>query len=165
MATDTDLSDSLDSLRYLIATPGTFTAAYPNTTDDMLLQVMMDGFAEAQLERIIPATYTMDEDGIVTPALTGGQIALVAIFASVRFLRVAFLNLNTAVTYKAGSAEYHTEQSGALLRDILADLRAQKDRLIAAAEGGTGSNAGNVAFFMADQYLARVCSGPLAVGW
>jgi hypothetical protein len=108
-----DLSDSLDSLRYAVARPGTFTTNYPETTDDMLLQTLMDGFAEAQLMGLL-GTYSVDEDGFVSPALTGGQVALVVLFAAV-------------------------------------------------ANGGT--TGGAQAFYMADQYLARLWSSPVAVGW
>lgn len=149
---ETDLGESLDSLRYLVAIPGTFSTAYPDTTDDMLLQVLMDGFAETQLMGLMK-DHQVDTDGIVTPRLGGGQLSMVLIFAAVRFMRTVLLNTNTAVTYKAGSAEYHTENSASLLRDILADLAAQKKAILALLGGGSS---GAAAFFMADQYLNRV---------
>lgn len=149
-----DLSESLDSLRYLVATPGTFDSLYPSTDDDMLLQVLCDAFAECQLEGMLLKN-TVEDDGFISPDITSGQLAMVLVFAAVRFLRSVLLNTNTSVTYKAGSAEYSTTQSASILNAILADLKAQKDRLIALAEGGSGPDAGNVAFYMADQYLSR----------
>jgi hypothetical protein len=161
-----DLSDSLDSLRYLVARPGTFTTFYPETTDDMLLQVLVDGMAEAHLEGLL-LDYESDEDGILTPALSSGQVALVTLFASIRFLRAELINRNTSVVYQAGSARYETTQATNILRDILKGLIAQKDRI---TEVGASSGAG-AAFYMADQYLTRAWAnsgypGDVAViGW
>jgi hypothetical protein len=150
-----ELADAVTSLQYLVARPGTFATFYPETTDDMVLQCLIDGMAEAQLEGLL-LTYAADEDGVLTPALSAGQAALVTLFAAVRFLRAELLNRNTSVVYEAGSAHYETTQATNILRDILKGLSAQKDALVAAASGGSGSDAGNVAFYMADQYLARV---------
>jgi hypothetical protein len=158
-----DLSDSLDSLRYAVARPGTFTTNYPETTDDMLLQTLMDGFAEAQLMGLL-GTYSVDEDGFVSPALTGGQVALVVLFAAVRFLRSELINRNTSVVYEAGSTHYETTQATNILRDILKALQVQKDAVTDALANG-GTTGGAQAFYMADQYLARLWSSPVAVGW
>ncbi len=159
-----DLADATDSLRFLVARPGTFTDFYPETNDDMLVQMLMDGLAETHLEGLL-LDYTSDSDGLLTPALSSGQSALVVLFAAVRFLRAELINRNTSVTYKAGSAEYSTAQGVQLLRDLLNSLSAQKDRLIAAAGSGGGASA----FYMADQYLTRVVADwapvHLVSGW
>jgi hypothetical protein len=169
---DTDLSESLDSLRYLVAVPGTFASVYPDTTEDMLLQILRDGFAEAQLMGLF-SSYTIDEDGIVEPGLSGGEIALVVLFSAIRLIRVAMLNSTSSVTYKAGSAEYATTTSATLLKDILDDLKAQKNAVIALLSSGGTAQAGE-AFAMADQFLIRVLDdwyygpayeGALAAGW
>lgn len=147
-----DLSDSLDSLRFLVARPGTFSQFYPETTDEMVLQTLIDGLAEAHLMGLLMDT-TSDEDGILNPPLASGQLALVLLFSAVRFLRSELINRNTTVRYKAGSAEYETSQGVNLLRDLLASLQKQLDKLIDNAEVAGGS----AIFYMADQYLARVC--------
>lgn len=164
MPADTDLSESLDSLRYLVAVPGGFTGSFPDTTEDMLIQVLSDAFAEAQLMGVF-TQYEIDEDGIISPGLTPGEISLVTLFAAVRLMRSTLINTPMSVTYKAGSAEYSTTQSSSVLRDILADLIAQKKAILdLLADGGTA--AGARAFYMADQYLARVCGyGEIVVGW
>ena len=78
-------------------------------------------------------------------------------------MRSTLINTPMSVTYKAGSAEYSRQQSSSVLRDILADLAAQKKAILALlAQGGTAK--AGAAFFMADQYLARVC-GYDAVVW
>lgn len=160
--TETDLSDSLDSLRYLVAVPGTFASVYPDTDDDMLTLVLQDGFAEAQLMGLF-SSYTA-EDGIVSPGLTNAEVALVVLFAGVRLLRSTLLNTPMSVVYKAGTAEYATTQSSSLLRDLLADLTKQKAAVVDLLSSG-GTSAAGEAFFMADQYLARIWDTPVPVGW
>jgi hypothetical protein len=149
------LADAVDSLRFLVARPGTFTALYPETTDDMLLAVLIDGMAECQLEGLL-LTYASDIDGLLTPALSNGQVAMVALFAAVRFIRAELLNRNTSVLYKGGTAEYQTSQSSNILRDILASLNAQKQRIIDTSGGAGGADS---AFYMADQYLGNLWDG------
>lgn len=160
-----ELAEAVDSLRYLVARPGTFSDFYPETTEDMLIAVLVDGMAEAHLEGLL-LDNDVDADGILDPPLTNGQGALVTLFAAVRFLRAELINRNTSVTYEAGSAHYETTQATNILRDILKGLLAQKERVI---EAGASSGAGS-AFYMADQYLARVWDNvlgdsPLVVGW
>lgn len=165
-----DLSESIASLRDLVATPGTFASIYPDTTKDDLIRVLADAFAECQLEGML-LKHSVDPDGYVDPPINQGELAMVIIFAAVRFMRASLLNANASVTYKAGSAEYSTSTSATLLKAILDDLKAQKDRLIDLADQSGGPDSGNVAFYMADQYLARVCSdwffasSPTPGGW
>ncbi len=159
----TDLSEYLDSLRYLVAVPGGFSASFPDTTEDMLAQVMADAFAEAQLMGLFK-NYELDED-IVTPELSGAQLSLVSLFAGIRLMRSTLINTPMSVTYKAGSAEYSRQQSSSVLRDILADLAAQKKAILALLGSGGTAQAG-AAFYMADQYLARLWDdAPVSVGW
>lgn len=158
-----ELADAVDSLRYLVARPGTFEQFYPETTEDMVISVLVDALAEAHLEGLL-LDYDADEDGVLTPSLTQGQVALVVLFGAVRFLRAELLNRNTSVTYKAGSAVYETTQSTNILRDILKGLLAQRDRAVELSGTSGGAAA---AFYMADQYLARVWETPFVVtaGW
>jgi hypothetical protein len=146
-----DLGDAVDSLRFLVARPGTFEDTYPETTEDMLLQILMDGLGEAHLEGLL-MDYESDADGLLTPELSSGQAATVVLFAAVRFMRAELFNRTTMNSYKAGSASYETTQATNILRDILKALDAQKLRVIA-----TGAAAGaGAAFYMADQFLTRV---------
>ncbi len=161
----TDLSDYVDNLRYMVAIPGGFAASFPDTTEDMLITVLVDGFAEAQLFGLF-STHEVTEAGLVTPGLTRGEIAVVILFASVRLMRTIILNGQQSVTYKAGSAEYSTQASATVLRAILSDLTNQRNSVVdLLASGGIAQAAS--AFYMADQYVARICSdySPIAVGW
>lgn len=159
-----DLGDAIDSLRFLVARPGTFEDFYPETTEDMLLQILIDGMAECHLEGLL-LTYESDSDGLLTPELSSGQSAMVVLFAAVRFMRAELFNRTTNNVYKAGSASYETTQATNILRDILKALEAQKNRVIE-----TGSTAGaGAAFYMADQFLTRVAADwapvTLVTGW
>ncbi len=157
-----DLADAVDSLRYLVARPGTFEQFYPETTEDMVITVLVDAMAECHLEGLL-LDYDADEDGALAPPITKGQAALVVLFGAVRFLRAELLNRNTSVTYKAGSASYETTQATNILRDILKGLLTQRDRAVEISGSSGGAAA---AFYMADQYLARVWETPVTTsGW
>ncbi len=161
-----DLSGAVDGLKHLMARPGTFETFFPETTDDMVLAVLVDAAAECHMEGLL-LDYDISEDGFASPELSGGQVALISIFAAVRFLRAELINRNTNEVYEAGSAHYEFTQATNILRDILKGLIAQKERAIAA--GATGAIDAAAAFFMADQYLARVCADAypqtVHVGW
>ena len=146
-----EMDEAVPSLRNLVARPGTFATFYPETTEDDLIQVLVDALAECHLEGLLLSHHS-DEFGTLDNRMTSGQAACVILFAAARFVRAELINRHGSVTYKAGSAEYSTSQSANVLRDILADLRAQRQRVI-----DTGGNGGNYssAFYMADQYLAR----------
>ncbi len=145
------LADATDSVRFLVARPGTFGDFYPETTDDQVLGVLIDALGECHLEGLL-MTYESDSDGLLTPELSSGQVATVVLFAAVRFMRAELFNRNTSVVYKAGTADYETTQATNILRDILKALEAQKLRVIA-----TGAlSGGGAAFYMADQFLTRV---------
>lgn len=161
----TDLADHVDSLRFMVCRPGLFETLYPETTEDMLIQVLMDGMGECHLTGLL-LDVTCDDDGGVSPDLSRGQVGMVVLFAGVRFLRAELLNRQTSVVYEAGSTHYEYTQATNLLRDILKALQDQKDAIINGDYGGAGTTAAS-AFYMADQFLARVCSGRpnLLPGW
>ncbi len=156
-----DLSDAVDSLKYMVARPGTFSDLYPETTDDMLLAVLCDAVGEIHLEALMLGK-EVDEDGMADTHLTSGEVAMVVLFGAIRFIRAELLNRDTSVVYQAGPVRYEATQATNILRDILKGLLAQKDDII---DAGAAAGAG-AAFYMADQYLARIlCDGPVAIGW
>lgn len=162
-----DLADAVPSLQYLVARPGTFTTFFPETTEDHLVSVLIDATAECHLEGLL-LDIEADDDGLLTPAASSGQAALITLFAGIRFLRAELINRNTSETYKAGTASYEFVQATNILRDILKGLIAQKERAIDA--GSTGAVAAAAAFFMGDQYLARVyyddyATSTALIGW
>jgi hypothetical protein len=150
-----DLRDLTDSLRNLVARPGTFTDTFPETTDDDLVAVLLDGFAEAHLEGLM-TTVDADEDGLFDTEITRGQGALIVLLAGVRFLRGQLVNTTSHRRYEAGGAVFEEDTPVALLRDILKDLVAQKDRLIGDLVDAETAGAGARIFVMADQAYIRL---------
>lgn len=149
----TDLSDFTDSLRRMVATPGTFDTVFPNTTDEDLVGSLVDGLAEAQLDGffIKPTMYDYDSDGIVTPDLTQAQLALIVIYAGSRIIQAEILARNTLFRAKAGPVEFETQQSANALTTILKDLEDRKKAILALFQNyGAGS-----AFTMADSYFIK----------
>jgi len=152
-----ELADLVPSLRNVVARPGTFADFFPETTEDDLIAVLVDGLAECHMEGLL-LRYEADEAGTLTPALTSGQGALVLLFAGVRLIRAELFNRATSRKYVASSASFEEIQATNILRDIMRELKEQKARVVdAQATGGSGH-----AFFMADQYLARLS---VAQGW
>jgi hypothetical protein len=152
--TTTDLSDWTDSLRRMVATPGTFATVFPNTSDDDLVGSLMDGMAEAQMDGffINPTLFSYDPDsGIVTPALTPPQISLIVLYAGSRIIRAELMARNTTFRAKAGPVEFETQQGSNVLTTILKDLEQRKiDILKLFRNFGAG-----MAFSMADAYFIK----------
>lgn len=146
----TDLANYTVSVRDVIARPGTFADLFPETTDDNLIQVLKDALAECHLERTL-LDYEADDDGLVRPEMTSGQVAMVVLYGGVRLIRSELLNRVTNAKYVAGPVSAETTYATNVLRDIMKALQTQKDRVTAAA-AVSGANA---AFYMADSYVAN----------
>lgn len=159
----TDLADYTESLRNVIARPGTFADLFPETTDDGLVLVLQDALAECHLEQTL-INYTSDANGLVRPTLTSGQAALVVLYGGVRLIRAELLNRVTNARYVAGPVSAETTYATNILRDIMKALQAQKDR-VTAIQATSGASS---AFYMADQYVFRAIGynpTPLALTW
>lgn len=162
-----DLSELTTSLRNLVARPGTFDDTFGETTEEDLVSVLLDGFAEAHLEGLM-TTIDADESGQLDAEITRGQGALIVLLAGVRFLRGQLLNSTSHRRYEAGGAVFEEDTPVALLRDILKDLTAQKDRIV--DDLVVAEDSGARAYFMADQYLIRMThqlpyGSHAAIGW
>lgn len=146
----TDLANYTDSVRNILARPGTFRTLFPETTDDHLVTVLQDGLAEAHLEGLL-LNYESDDNGYVRPVMATGQVALIVLFGGLRLIRAEMLNRVTSSKYVAGPVSAETTYATNVLRDIMKTLEAQKDRLTTLL---TSSGAG-AAFIMADSYVAN----------
>ena len=146
----TDLADAVPALRRAVAPPGRFAELFPTATAIELTAYLMDGLAEAQLDRFL-LDRTMDEDGVVTDALTAAQVALVVFYGSTRILENEIRDRRTRRNYQAGPAVFEEEQSAQVLVQLLKDATARKKDLRDEARlAGTAA-----AFAMADMYLVR----------
>jgi hypothetical protein len=128
-----DLTDLADSVRNLVARPGTFETLFPETSEEMLTSLLLDGL--------------LDQD------ITHAEGSLVALFAGIRLLRAELINRVMHARYEAGSAVYEEDYNVTLYNQILKDLAAQKDRIVKDQVAGAGNYEG--AFSMADQYVHR----------
>jgi len=146
----TDLSDSVASLKRVVARPGTFTSFFPETTDDDLTQTLMDGLASAQLDGML-GDYDMDDDGEVTPDLTRPQTALIVMYGGAILIRAELFNRKTHRRYEASGAVFEEDQATNILRDLLKNLEGRIKAIVQlAVDSGAGA-----AFHMADAYYIR----------
>lgn len=145
----TTLEDLIEPLKRAVAVPGTFDTVFPETTDDDLIGLLMDAFAEAQLSRFFPG-YSVAEDGAVTPELQRGEGALVVIFGAVRMLISEIRNRKSHIRYEAKGAVFEQDQAPSVLVQLLKDYQTQKAEILVASRTLAGS-----AFYMADQYFLR----------
>ena len=146
----TDLANYTDSLRNIIARPGTFDDLFPETTDDGLVSVLQDGLAECHLEATLMG-YEADLNGAVRPLMTSGQVALVVLYGGIRLIRAELLNRVTSTKYVAGPVSAESMYATNVLRDVMKALETQKIR-ITALYASSGANA---AFYMEDLYMAN----------
>lgn len=154
----TDLASSETSLKNLVARPGKFSIVYPETTNGDLLAVLMDGFAECQLDQLFPDN-AMDVNGVIAPDLTAGQVALVIITAGIRFIRAELLNRPSTRKYQAGPLDFEETIATNVMRDIMKALEQKRRDIIEVQLRGTATNA----FMMADSYLANAWGNPLSL--
>lgn len=148
----TDLDQLVPVLKLEVATPGEFAASYPQTSDDDLVLLMSNGFAQAQLEGFFQ-TYVLNADtAAVTPDLPPAGQALVVLYAADRLMTLRLLGLRQRVLYEAGPVKYEVENSAGLLTEMLRQLRDRKLQVIAAATG-VGRAASSV--YTRDAYWER----------
>lgn len=146
----TELIDLVEAYKREVAVPGTFSEAFPSTTDTAIQGALADAFAEAQLDGFFHSM-TIDLDAYeVTPDLSAAGAALVVIYAGIRLARQQIRTLRSTARYKAGPVEYETGQAASALAEDLKYLRARRTEILDKARYGSGT-----AVFMLDNYVAR----------
>jgi hypothetical protein len=145
-----DLSDYVDALRREVTFPGSSTFA--SVPDPTFVGYLADAFWEVKLDGFIEP-WVADSDGVIIPqndpqAQTGNgpfnltpydptvdiprdQVALVVLYAGIKILRNNVLAQNTRLSAKAGPVEFTTENSANVLTEMLKELNAVKNRLLA----------------------------------
>lgn len=167
----TDLSDLVEPLKRLVATPGTFASFYPATSDDDLLGSLMDGFAETQLDGFFNGSpaYALDINaGTVTPDLAPAGQALVQIYAAANFVTAMVINLKNQTRYEAKGTIYDVQQAASVLTALLKQFQDRKTAIITLLQRQNLA----AAFYMADQYVIKatafyplVGGGPDEIGY
>lgn len=129
-----DLFEHVDSLKREVTPPG--STLFSDVSDETWVGYMTDGFWEARLDGFL-TSYTADAiEGTISPLETGGEeigrdkLALVILYASVKVLRNHIMNLNMRFRAEAGSVSFAVDNSATVLREILAQLQATKQRIL-----------------------------------
>lgn len=151
-----DLADLVEGLKREVAVPGEFATTFPNTTDDDLVGSLADAFAQCQLDGFF-GDQTLDlNTNVVSPDLSAGGAALVAIYASERILMSKMRSMPTRTVYKAGGgAEYEKDMSANVLTQQLKMMQARKEAILAQALRIQRAARGT---YMLDSYLIRSTS-------
>lgn len=148
----TDLDLLVPALKLEVATPGEFAASYPQTTDNDLILLLSNAFAQAQLEGFFQ-TYMLNVDAAtVAPDLPPAGHALVVLYAADRLMTLRLLGLRQRVLYEAGPVKYEVENSANLLTEMLRQLRDRKLQVIASA---TGVGRAMTTVYTRDSYMER----------
>lgn len=155
------MSTLVPALKRELAVPGTFDAAFPNTTQADLVGSLADGFAEAQLFGFFPTmalTFIPNADPLLVDWETSEDLsssggALVVIYTSIRYIRAQFRTLKTMQRYKAGPVEFETQQAASVLTAELEFLMKRLDDIVTNAVGSARPLAS-----VFDNYLARNCA-------
>lgn len=122
----TDLGELTESLRREIAVPG---AALYDADDDFLLGCLQDGFWEARLDGLMSGH--IESDGAVVPDLARDMQQIVVLYAGIRIVRNHLRSTRTAVRSRAGKVAYEVEQSAAVLREVMVEMRDRRKALLA----------------------------------
>lgn len=129
-----DLADFVPALRREITPPG--SDLFNDVSDDVFTGYLADSFWEARLDGFLTDWFA-DEDGVVTPVapnttdLPRDQVAAIILYAGIRVLRNQILNTQTSFQATAGPVSYQVQNSATMLVEMLKQLRAVKDRLVA----------------------------------
>lgn len=123
-----DLFDLVETLKRSVNTPG--GDAFPAATDDIFAGYLSDAFWEIRMLDML-SEWT-EADGSITPvSVSTGDIPrelqqLIVLYAGITIVTNELKNLETLFRAKAGPAEFETQKSGALLRDILGELQRRR---------------------------------------
>ena len=147
----------VEPLQRAVAVPGTFATAYPNTSEDDLTGMLLDGLAEAQLDGFFSdLTYGVDPEdeptyGILDTEVGQPESALIVIYAATRLLSNELTSRKTHIRYEASGAVFEQDQSAQVLTERLKELNGRlKDIRERAQLAGMAS-----AFYMADMYVSK----------
>lgn len=151
MANATDVNELVEPLKREVSAPGRFAATFPSSDDRTLVGYLMDAFAAAQIDGYFPSQLVDVDNEEVEPSLSAAGRQLVVIYAAERITTNRIVELKQSVVYEAGPVKYETQNSAAVLTQVLKDLRARRERIVAAAERARGSGG----FIMQDMFADR----------
>lgn len=145
----TDMNDLVEAFKREVSIPGRFATDYPTVTDEHVVGLLGDGFAEAQLMDLFGShRYDVDSESIV-PSISQAGALVVILFAARRMLRQRMETESASVRYKAGPVEMQQSQFSNVLTTVWKSVDARLDRILQLSTSGT------VLPFVIDGYSAR----------
>jgi hypothetical protein len=151
-----DLADFIPTLKREVQPLG--TDLYPTVLDDAWLGYLTDAFWMAKLEGFF-GNYTLDDTEVV-PIDPGAEdlpltgVAVMILYASITILTNRILNSPTMIRAQAGPVEFEQQNSANVLTEMLKQMRATKDKILAelaASQNQTG-------VWVLDAYSTRIFS-------
>lgn len=121
-----DLFDLVESIKREVNPPG--YNLFPAATDEMWAGYLEDAFWKARLAGLLEG-YTLAE-GQILPMSGSTDVgrdwqAIIVLFAAITIVANELRRMNTSFRAKAGPVEFETQNSATVLREQLADLKAQ----------------------------------------
>lgn len=146
-----DLGDLIESVQREVNPPG--STIFPEAIEDEYLGHLQDAFWETTLDGLISG-YT-EADGLVTPVSGDTELSrelqqLIVIYAGFKMLKNYLTNVNSTFRAVAGPVEFETGKSAALLTELMKDLIARRNSLLARL-----SEQGQVSTYYYDQVISR----------
>lgn len=122
-----DLYELVEPLKRAVNAPG--GNAFPNATDDDFGGYLTDAFWELRMLNMF-TNYT-EADGLVEPITGTTELPresqqLIILYAAITIVTNELKALQTVFRVKAGPAEFETQQSATLLKEILAELQRRR---------------------------------------
>lgn len=149
-----DLGDLVESVQREVNPPG--GTIFPEAVEDDYLGFLQDAFWESTLDGLISGY--AEADGIVTPVSGDEDLSrelqqLVVIYAGFKMLKNYLTNVRTTFRATAGPVEFETQQSANLLTELMKDLIARRNSLLARL-----SEQGQISSYVYDQVIERSSS-------
>jgi hypothetical protein len=149
----TYLATLVSGLKRQVAVPGEFATSFPNTIDADLVGSLADGFAQAQMDGFFGSQLLDLNTNAVTPDLSAGGSAIVALYAAENILTAKFRNQPTRTVYKAGTVQYEVDMSANVLAAEIKNMAARRVQLLTVALRMLRASTPSI--YMNDAYVTR----------
>lgn len=149
----TYLATLVSGLKRQVAVPGEFATSFPNTLDVDLIGSLADAFAQAQMDGFFGSQLYDSNTNAVTPDLSPGGSAIIALYAAESVLSAKLRNVPTKTVYKAGNVEYAVDLSANVMALELKNMRNRREQLLTQALRML--RASTPAIYMNDAYVTR----------
>lgn len=129
-----DLNDLVDPLKRAVNPPD--EDLYPNVTATQWVGYLADAFWSARIEAGLFTDFYVSENDEIEPNEVGDddlardyQQAII-LYAALAIITQSIRNTNTLFRAKAGPAEFETQNSSSVLRDVLEEMQRRRDMIL-----------------------------------